>query len=152
MAIVMYIDGVLRNQKKVAIPSGLKLYRILAETQSVILICDNKDLGDRWLRENKIGKIDNIVDKNVPAPSNDWEFRAADWIRSQGAIDYIITADTDLATRLLNAGFRVMVFLEPIYLDHKFRPDSREGRKSWDDLKAELDRQDDLLLEDKRVQ
>lgn len=152
MAIVLYMDGVLRNQKRVAIPSGLKLFRVLQQVQSVVIIGEDKALTDQWLRENKLGKIDNIVDKNVPAPAADWEFRAADYIRSQGPVDYVITADLDLSTRLLNAGFRVLMFLEPTYLDHKFRPDSREGKKSWADIKAELDRQDDLLLEDKRVQ
>jgi hypothetical protein len=152
VAIVLYMDGVLRNQKKVAIPAGLKLFRILQETQSVIIIGEDKKATDQWLRENKLGKIDNIVDKDVPAPLDNWQFRAADYIRSQGPVDYVITADIDLATELLNAGFRVMLFLDPIYLDHKFRPDSREGRKSWNDIKAELDRQNDLLLEDKRVQ
>ena len=63
-----------------------------------------------------------------------------------------VLSNLRLSKKLLEHGFRVLLFLDPVYLDHKFRPDSREGRKSWADIQAEIDRQTDLLLEDKRVQ
>jgi len=55
-----------------------------------------------------------------------------------------------LAKKLLEFGFRVLMFLDPVYLDHKFRPDTRTGIKSWSDIKAEIEKQQDLYLEDKR--
>lgn len=149
MAVLMYIDGVLSN-KGVAIKDGLALYRTLKEKMAVILLCEDKEKADRWLRENKILQVDNIVDQKLPGALDDVLFRQAEWCRSQGPVDYVVTSDVDLSKKLLEFGFRVLLFLDPVYLDHKFRPDTKTGMKSWSDIKAELDKQQDLYLEDPR--
>ena len=150
MAVLLYVDGVLSN-KGVAIKDGLALYRTLQEKMAVILLCDDKEKTDRWLKENKLMKTDNIVDSKVPGVVDDVKFRQAEWCRSQGPVEYVVTADVDLAKKLIEYGFRTLLFLDPVYLDHKFRPDTREGRKSWSEVQAELDKQQDMYLEDPRV-
>jgi hypothetical protein len=145
----MYIDGVLSN-KGVAIKDGLALYRTLQEKMAIILLCDDKEKTERWLKENKLMKTDNIVDNKIPGVIDDIKFRQAEWCRSQGPVDYVVTSDLDLGKKLLEFGFRVLLFLDPVYLDHKFRPDTRTGVKSWSDIQAELDKQQDLYLEDPR--
>lgn len=145
----MYMDGVLSN-KGVAIKDGLALYRTLKDKMAVIILCEDKEKADRWMRENKLNKVDNIVDHSIPGVLDDPNYRQAEWCRSQGPVDYVITADVDLAKKLLEFGFRVLMFLDPVYLDHKFRPDTRTGVKSWSDIKAEIEKQQDLYLEDKR--
>lgn len=145
----MYMDGVLSN-KGVAIKDGLALYRTLKDKMAVIILCEDKEKADRWMRENKLNKIDNIVDYSIPGVTDDPAYRQAEWCRSQGPVDYVVTADVDLAKKLLEFGFRVLMFLDPVYLDHKFRPDTRTGVKSWSDIKAEIEKQQDLYLEDKR--
>lgn len=149
MAVLMYIDGVLSN-KGVAIKDGLALYRTLQEKMAIILLCDDKEKTERWLKENKLMKTDNIVDNKIPGVIDDIKFRQAEWCRSQGPVDYVVTSDLDLGKKLLEFGFRVLLFLDPVYLDHKFRPDTRTGVKSWSDIQAELDKQQDLYLEDPR--
>ena len=149
MAVLMYIDGVLSN-KGVAIKDGLALYRTLQEKMAIILLCDDKEKTERWLKENKLMKTDNIVDNKIPGVIDDLKFRQAEWCRSQGPVDYVVTSDLDLGKKLLEFGFRVLLFLDPVYLDHKFRPDTRTGVKSWSDIQAELDKQQDLYLEDPR--
>lgn len=150
MAVLLYVDGVLSN-RGVAIKDGLALYRTLQEKMAVILLCDDKEKTDRWLKENKLMKTDNIVDNKVPGVVDDVKFRQAEWCRSQGPVEYVVTADVDLAKKLIEYGFRTLLFLDPVYLDHKFRPDTREGRKSWSEVQAELDKQQDMYLEDPRV-
>lgn len=150
MAVLLYVDGVLSN-KGVAIKDGLALYRTLKEKMAVILLCEDKEKTDRWLKENKLMKTDNIVDYKVPGVTEDPKFRQAEWCKSQGPVEYVVTADIDLAKKLLEYGFRVLLFLDPVYLDHKFRPDSREGKKSWAQIQEELDKQQDMYLEDPRV-
>jgi hypothetical protein len=149
VAVLMYIDGVLSN-KGVAIKDGLALYRTLQEKMAIILLCDDKEKTERWLKENKLMKTDNIVDNKIPGVIDDIKFRQAEWCRSQGPVDYVVTSDLDLGKKLLEFGFRVLLFLDPVYLDHKFRPDTRTGVKSWSDIQAELDKQQDLYLEDPR--
>ena len=150
MAVLLYVDGVLSN-RVVAIKDGIALYRTLQEKMAVILLCDDKEKTDRWLKENKLMKTDNIVDNKVPGVVDDVKFRQAEWCRSQGPVEYVVTADVDLAKKLIEYGFRTLLFLDPVYLDHKFRPDTREGRKSWSEVQAELDKQQDMYLEDPRV-
>jgi hypothetical protein len=146
----MYVDGVLSN-RGVANKDGLALYRTIQEKMAIIVLCENKEKTDRWLRENKLMKTDNIVDYNIPGVIDDPEFRQAEWCRSQGPVDYVVTANVELSKKLVEFGFRTLLFLDPVYLDHRFRPDSKEGRKSWAELQAELDKQQDLYLDDPRV-
>ena len=148
MAVLIYIDGVLANKQNVAIKDGLGLTRTLQKTVAVILLAKDKDKAEHWLKQNSMGKIDNLVGV-VPGGDSD-PFRQAEWCRSQGPIDYVITSDPALAAKLLEHGFRVLLYLDPIYIDHKFRPDSIEGRKSWGDITAELDKQADMYLDDPR--
>lgn len=63
----------------------------------------------------------------------------------------IVTADMDLAVKCLENGIKTLLWLHPVYLSAKFRPDGREGRKSWDAVVGELDRQVQLMLEDDRL-
>lgn len=148
MAVLIYIDGVLSNDKHVAIKDGLALTRTLQQKMAVILLAKDKEKADHWLKQNNMGKIDNLIG-TVPGGDND-PFRQAEWCRSQGPIDYVITADPALAAKLLEHGFRVLLYLDPIYIDHKFRPDSIEGRRSWGDIILELDKQADMYLDDPR--
>lgn len=150
MAVLLYVDGVLSN-RGVAIKDGLALYRTLQEKMAVILLCEDKEKTDRWLKENKLMKTDNIVDNKVPGVVGDVKFRQAQWCRSQGPVDYVVTADVDLAKTLIEYGFRTLLFLDPVYLDHKFRPDTKDGRKSWTEIQEELDKQQDMYLDDPRV-
>jgi hypothetical protein len=150
VAVLMYVDGVLSN-RGVANKDGLALYRTIQEKMAIIVLCENKEKTDRWLRENKLMKTDNIVDYNIPGVIDDPEFRQAEWCRSQGPVDYVVTANVELSKKLVEFGFRTLLFLDPVYLDHRFRPDSKEGRKSWAELQAELDKQQDLYLDDPRV-
>jgi hypothetical protein len=141
------MEGVLAKNH-VPISEGMRLVRTLQQTMAVVILCSDREKADHWLKGNKMGKVDNLISE-VPAGGVD-PFRQAEWCRAQGPIDYVITTDPQLSAKLLEHGFRVMLFLDPIYIDHKFRPDSIEGRKSWKDITSELDKQADMYLDDNR--
>jgi hypothetical protein len=145
----MYVNGVI-SKNGVAIKDGLGLFRTIKEKLAVVLLCEDKAKTEHWLKQNNVMTLDNIVDYSIPGPEEDMEYRQAEWCRSQGTIDYVVTSNTDLATKLLENGFRVLLFLDPVYVDHRHRPDSLEGRKSWADINAELDRQVEMRLDDPR--
>lgn len=149
MAVLIYVEGVL-SRKHTPIKDGLGLVRTIQEKHAVILLCEDKAKTEHWLRENRLARIDNIVDYDIPAPGDDVELRQAEYCRSLGPIDYAITSNTDLASKLLEQGFRVLLFLDPIYLDHRYRPDTVDGRRSWSDIKTELNKQADMYLDDPR--
>jgi hypothetical protein len=146
----MYVDGVI-SKNGIAIKDGLGLFRTIKEKLAVVLLCEDKAKTEYWLKQNGVMTLDNIVDYTATTPTEDMDYRLAEWCRSQGTIDYVVTSNTDLATKLLESGFRVLLFLDPVYIDHRHRPDSTNGRKSWIELNAELDRQVEMLLDDPRL-
>lgn len=151
MALVMYVDGVLKHRNGSPIRENVALYRALKEVYKIFLICDDIPKTDRWLKENKIKYVDELIDENVPEFSTNLKVSQAEYIRSHGKIELIFTADADVAEELLARGFRTLFVLDPYYLDPISRPDSSAGRKTWDQIKAEIDRQQELFLEDPRV-
>ena len=152
MAVLMFIDGVLRSPSGAPIRQGVSLYRTLREVTQVFLLCSHKEKDDRWLRENKINLVDDLVGTDIPM-SGDWiEWRQVEFCRGRGQVDFVVTSDPELATKLLNAGVTSLMFLQPTYISEKFRPDSREGKKSWNEIRSEIERQQELYVGDARLQ
>lgn len=148
----MFIDGVLRTHTNTPIYQGLGLYRLLAENNRVLLISSNKEVDDVWLRQHKINKIDDLIGRDIPSMTDNAEFRQVEYCRGQGPVEMVITSNPVLAKNLLEVGITTMVFLQPSYVKEEFRPDSRVGRKSWEDISTEIANQQDAIKEDPRVQ
>jgi hypothetical protein len=149
---LMFIDGVLRTHTHTPIYQGLGLYRLLAENNRVLLISSNKEVDDVWLRQHKINKIDDLIGRDIPSMTDNAEFRQVEYCRGQGPVEMVITSNPVLAKNLLEVGITTMVFLQPSYVKEEFRPDSRVGRKSWEDISTEIANQQDAIKEDPRVQ
>lgn len=152
MTFLMFIDGVLRTHTHTPIYQGLGLYRLLAENNRVLLISSNKEVDDVWLRQHKINKIDDLIGRDIPSMTDNAEFRQVEYCRGQGPVEMVITSNPVLAKDLLEVGITTMVFLQPSYVKEEFRPDSRVGRKSWEDISTEIANQQDAIKEDPRVQ
>lgn len=152
MTFLMFIDGVLRTHTHTPIYQGLGLYRLLAENNRVLLISSNKEVDDVWLRQHKINKIDDLIGRDIPSMTDNAEFRQVEYCRGQGPVEMVITSNPVLAKDLLEVGITTMVFLQPSYVKEEFRPDSRVGRKSWEDISTEIANQQDAIAEDPRVQ
>ena len=151
MAILMFIDGVMRSHTRAPIPQGIKLYKMLKANTQVFVLCKDKEKDDRWLREQKINLVDDLVGSDIPM-AGDWpELRQVEHCRGRGHIDYVVTADPQLAAKLLESGVTSVMFLHPTYLDEKFRPDGREGKKSWKQIQDEIVRQQEMYVSDPRV-
>lgn len=151
MAVLMFFDGVICNHKNAPIPDGLMLYRKLNENNRVLILCKDKEKTDHWLRQQKINKLDDLVDYNIPALGDDPEFRQVQYVRGLGPVEYVITSDPELTKKLLEVGVTTLVFLNPVYATEKFRPDSRQGVKSWADIVTEIEQQQEAYNEDPRV-
>jgi len=148
--LLIFLDDVLRN------PKGSPIYEVTAILNAVkdskkvtVLSKDNRDT-DRWLKSVNIGTVDDMVDYSVLPGKEDQDFKLVEYCRARGRVDLVITADVELATRLLEAGLNTFLFLHPMYIRPEFRPDGR-NRASWDDIIAELGRQQGLYAEDDRV-
>lgn len=152
MATLMFIDSVLRNQQGSPIPQGISLYRILKEKGRVLILCNNKARDERWLRENKINLLDDLIDPDLPSVTEDPSWRQVEFCRGQWQIEMVVTADPELSAKLLNAGITTLMFLHPLYITEKFRPDSRQGVKPWKDIVNEISYQQESIVDDSRIQ
>ena len=152
MAILMFVDHVLRSHTGTPIKQGLRLYRTLKEKDQVLLLCSHKGKDERWLKENKINLVDDLIGPDVPFLEESMEFRQVSHCRANWPLDLVITGDTEVAKRLLEAGITTMLFMQPVYISEKFRPDSRQGVRPWAELTEELIKQQESFIEDHRVQ
>jgi hypothetical protein len=64
----------------------------------------------------------------------------------------VFTSNPILVKQLLEIGITTNAFLQPSYIKEEFRPDSREGRKSWAAIESEIANQQDSIKEDPRIQ
>lgn len=152
MTFLMFIDGVLRSHTNTPIYQGLGLYRLLAENNRVILLSANKTVDDVWLKQHKINKIDDLIGRDIPFMTDNPELRQVEYCRGNGAVEMVFTSNPVLIKQLLEIGITVNAFLQPSYIKEEFRPDSREGRKSWAAIEAEITTQQDSIKEDPRLQ
>lgn len=152
MATLMFVDHVLRSHINTPIKQGLNLYRTLKERDRVLLLCSHKERDDRWLKENKINLVDDLIGPDVPFLEESIEFRQVAHCRANWPLDLVVTGDPEVAKRLLEAGITTMLFMQPAYISEKFRPDSRQGIKPWAEMTEELIKQQESLVEDYRIQ
>ena len=151
MAIVMFVDGVLRSESGSPIYQGLALYRMFNEDVRVILLTDEREKTNRWLLEHKINKFDDLIDRNVPGVLEDHDIEQVKYVRSQGKVELVVTSDTELAKKLLEIGLDTLLFLHPTYLRPELSPDGRQGIRSWAAIEEEIDKQIEMIREDPRV-
>lgn len=152
MSVVMFVDNVMRKTKDQSlIIEGVALFRSLNETNRVILLTDNRERTDIWMKTNNLAKkLDDIIEIS-PTELDNPEIRQIDQIRSSGKIDFVVTSDVAIAGKLIEVGTPVLVFLNPKYTRPEFRPGSREGIRSWTDITNELDKQQKLYETDQRA-
>lgn len=149
----MFLDGVMRNPTTNApIPQGMQLYRTINDKGRVLLLCDHKEKADRWLRENKLALFDDLVGPEMTVGHDFPEYRQVEYCRSNGAVNFVVTSNPELAAKLLEVGITSLLFLQPVYIAEKFRPDGRQGAKSWDSIREEIVKQQEAFLEDGRIQ
>jgi hypothetical protein len=152
VAIVLFMDGVMRSpDSKIPIYEGVALYKSLNVNGTVMLACDDQEDAQRWCKEHRLTDIDGFISNKTVGEYEDKDFLKIQHQQAIGPVFMVILADVDLAIKCLQNGIKTLLWLHPVYQSAKFRPDGRVGRKSWDELVGELDRQVDMLSEDKRV-
>lgn len=148
--ILFFLDDVLRNAKGSPLYEVAAILNAVKDSKKVTILSKNNEDADRWLKSVNVGKIDDLVDYSFITAVEDKDYWLVEYCRANGKVDLVITADVDLAKRLLEVGVNTMLFLHPMYIRPEFRPDGR-GRRKWDAIVEELDKQQELHAEDTRV-
>lgn len=110
MAILIQLDGVLRDNRKKPIPYGFKVMEALKDRRKVILLVSDYDEADMWLRVHKVYKSHEILDHKLPCPKDDPEYRRIEYLNSCGPVDCVVTADPELAKKVNLTGINTLVF------------------------------------------
>ena len=151
MAIVVFMDGVLRSETRVPIYEGISLYKSLNVNGTVMIACDDQEEAMRWCKEHRLVDSDGFISNATVGDYENKDFLKIQHQQAISQVHLVITANVELATKCLENGIKTMLFLNPVYMSAKFRPDGRTGRKSWSDLVGELDRQVNMMIEDNRL-
>jgi len=151
VAIVMFVDNVLRGPNNSPIYQGLAMYRLFNDNNRVVLLCENRETTNRWLLTHRINKLDDLIDQSVSGRGTDKRIQQVEHCRSLGKVDFVVTGDTDIAKELLEHGIDSMLFLHPQYIRPEFRPDGRQGVKMWKEIEDEVNKQIELYKEDPRT-
>lgn len=152
MSVLIYLEGVLKDDENKPIYPGISLYKSLKERTSVVIACEDEKKADRWLKENRFKNIDSLIDRSISTASDFPEWRQFEVARVKHRLDLVVTPNPELAKLLLVAGMPSTLFLHPKYLKEEFRPDNlKKGMKSWEEIVSELERQQDSFAEDKRI-
>lgn len=151
MAVLLYLDGVMRDPNNKPIVTGLTLFYNLNQGNAVTIASPDSEKTDTWLKNHKINKVDFLIDYKIPAIGDFPEWRQFEYARSKGHIDLVVTPNPELAKKLLEVGCTSLLFLHPSYLKEEFRPDSRKGVRSWSSIVEELQNQQDKFAEDPRI-
>ena len=148
--ILMFLDGVLRTTNDAPIYESIAILSAVKDSKKVTVLAKDRADADRWLKSTGVGKIDNIVDHSHVTATEDKDFWMVEYCRAQGKITMVFTSDTVLAEKLLENGVTTMLLLHPMYIRPEFRPDGR-GRKSWEAIVEEIDKQQEMYAEDERL-
>jgi hypothetical protein len=141
MAAIVALEGVLKNEVGDPIPEGIKLFRVLAESYRIIISSDMTfEQTDHWLRANLILGYGEVYDNSLFFEGQDLRSRHIAVAKSKGKVELFIDADSDYCAEALSMGIPSMMFASP-----RFVRTTRKV-KPWEDLKNEVDRQRDALV------
>lgn len=136
------LEGVLKNEVGDPIPDGIKLYRVLIEHYRVVITSDlSPELTEHWLRSNMIIGYGDIYDNRYFFEGQDLRLRQLEIAQSKGRVELFIDPDADYCAYALAKNITTIMFASP-----KFVRTTRKV-KPWEDLKTEVERQKDALLD-----
>ena len=136
------IEGVMKTENGDPIQEGIRLYRILSEQYRVVVCSDmSEELTEHWLRSNMIVGYAEVYDESDFFEGQDLRARHLDLALQRGRVALFIDPDADRCAYALSKNITTIMFAEP-----KFIRTTRMV-KPWEDLKVEIERQRDALLE-----
>ena len=136
------LDGVMKTETGDPIQEGIRLFRILAENYRIVVCSDqNTELTEHWLRANMISGYAEIYDDSNFFEGQDLRCRHLDMALAKGRVALFIDPDADRCAYSLSKNVHTLLFAAPKFIR------STRMVKPWDDLKAEIEKQRDALLE-----
>lgn len=148
MTTLVALDGVLRAPSGNPIPEGRILLEAFKQTGPVYILADSTAAeAEHWLKVNNI-IFDNLIGStDVPVAFEPLRVRQVAAQRSRGRVDFLVDSDPDNIEWAVSEGICSVFFCHPQFAAPVSRRDSNKGRRSWDDINAEIDRRQKIAKE-----
>lgn len=152
MHILVELEGVLRGQKDEPIPAGIIMVAQLAAYNSITFMTElSKAQAEQWINVNKVVDYDNLIDSSVSLVGEELSQRQMKVARSKGTVDLFMTNNPVNWAKAFEQGIPSIMFGVPSYTRLEFRPDAPKKVRAWNEIEAEITRQNELRTQDKRI-
>jgi hypothetical protein len=150
--ILVDADSVIRTVTQQPIRTGIEMVGALSGFNNVTFITHSQkeDLA-RWLDVHKIVDFDNIIDKSAALLGQVIYERQIQLARTRGNVDLVVTGNPLVWVYAFEQGIPSVMFGSPEYSRVEFRPDAPKKVRSWDDIVAAVDKQNELRTKDARL-
>lgn len=142
MAIIVALDGVLRDEQKVPVPGSLKLYRSLLESYRVLISADDGAYeAERWCRIHGIWDYAELYDRSKKLP--DLSIRASHINAARaagGQLELLIDSDSDNCKYALSVGVPSLFYASPKLVARKTQI------RSWAEIEEVVEAQKALAV------
>lgn len=145
MNIVVALDGVLRSLAGgTPIQEGRLLLEALKSVGVVFILTDeSEDRARRWLSQNNVFSFDFILDSKVdlndgvPLRQRQVQVLAA----KRGKISLFVDHEPMNVAWAMGRGITSLLFTHPIFALPNNRPDTMEGKRSWEEITKTYEKQ-----------
>lgn len=152
--VAMCVEGVLARAgsapaQRQPIPEGVRLYEALRKIYKIVLLTSGSDSTvEDWLSRQGIKGYTVLAGKPRPEDYPKFADLRADQLmdlRAHGyALELFVDANPAAVARAIELGVTGLVFASPKYLRPEFRPDAETKVRAWDEIEAEIGRQNAL--------
>jgi hypothetical protein len=142
----------IRTKDDRPIPTGVQMVSTLSVYNKLsFLTKEPKEVAQQWLDLNKIVDVDDVIDRSVALAGEVIVERQIKVARTRGPVDLVITASPKTWVFAFEQGIPAVLFGTPEYSRVEFRPDAPKKVRSWDDIVAAVDKQNELRTQDARL-
>lgn len=142
---VITLPGVLQKTNEAPNPQGIALYRSLAATGRVAVLCGPDVSKAEWfLATNALSDHVNLVPESVESHPTIAGRRRAQIasLRAQGThIEFVVDPDPEVVAGLHEDGLAALLYLHPQFSQPSFRPDFKSTATPWSEMVAVVDYQ-----------
>jgi hypothetical protein len=151
-SVIMFAEDVLRIPVSEGhYDDGVALYRSLTQESRLYLISGlfTEANMDRWLFQR--GLRGHIGYEYVRGTEFIDYLGGVKRFRGSSTPAFIVDANLSRAARFLRFGYPMLCLARPHYTDPRWRPDHTPNPQPWDELREELERQEELRYTDERL-
>lgn len=141
MTTLVALDGVLRARSGNPIPEGRSLFEAMKRLGPVVVLADGTVReAEHWLRTNNVVHDDVVGSEMLVDPDVPLRRQQVLTIRSRGRLAFLVEADAGTVGWAVSEGIPSLFFVHPQFAAPVSRRDTNVGRRTWEEIQAEVDR------------